>query len=284
MVWLAPAKINLFLHIIGRREDGYHELQTVFQLLDYCDELSVAVSADGVIRALHDVPGVVAEEDLTVRAARTLQAASGCRLGATIKLEKRIPMGAGLGGGSSDCATVLLALNDLWALNYSVERLAELGLALGADVPVFVRGKSAWAEGIGEQLTPVGLESRWFLVVSPECGVSTPAVFAHPALTRDTPALKISDWLSTPGLISTQSLMARTRNDCESVVRGEYEAVDEVFRWLEKVGDPRMTGTGSAVFVALEDEFVARDFCRRLPGHMSGFVARGVNESPALSS
>src|SRR5208282_2233107 len=213
--WPAPAKLNLFLHILKRRPDGYHELQTCFQFIDLCDELQVTVRADGDIRRGAGAAGVAAEADLTVRAARALQRATGCALGADIAVLKRIPMGAGLGGGSSDAATVLVALNRLWALGCSVDRLAELGLSLGADVPVFVRGRAAWGEGVGERLTPLygrqAPEQGNYLILKPNVSISTAAIFADPELTRNSPPITIEGFLAAGGT-----------NDCEAVVRRRY--------------------------------------------------------------
>jgi len=279
---LAPAKINLFLHVVGRRADGYHELQTMFQLLDWGDQLILKVRTDGRIKCVYDVPGAGLCDDLCLRAANALRIASNCELGVDIRLKKRIPIGGGLGGGSSDCASVLIALNHLWGLKYTTAKLADLAVRLGADVPMFVRGRSAWAEGIGEKLCPVELSTVWFLVVNPHCQVSTRSIFTHPALTRDTSRLKIGDYLRERGQTSPLEVIARTQNDCESVVRAEYRAVNDVFNNLEKFGTPRMTGTGSSVFVAFEDKQQALASQRRLSPKLCHFVARGLNFSPSL--
>ncbi len=264
--WPAPAKLNLFLHITGRRADGYHELQTVFQLLDWGDELSFSLRDDGRIARLQPLDGVEDDEDLCVRAARLLQAESGCRLGAGIELVKRLPLGGGLGGGSSDAATTLVALNMLWDTRLTVDELAELGRRLGADVPVFVHGRSAWAEGVGERLTPLALVPSWYLVVVPDCQVATAEIFNAPELTRDSKPITIPDFLA-----------GRTRNDCESVVAARYPEVAESLGKLRGAG--RMSGTGACVFAAFEDAAVAR---QALPAGWRGFVARGVDRSPLL--
>jgi 4-diphosphocytidyl-2-C-methyl-D-erythritol kinase len=273
--WPAPAKLNLFLHVTGRRPDGYHCLQTVFQLIDVCDEISVEVRDDGEIRRPAGLPGVTPDEDLAVQAARLLQRASGCRLGAEIRVQKRIPAGGGLGGGSSDAATVLVALNRLWGLDWPAGRLAELGLQLGADVPVFVHGRSAWAEGVGERLAPIDLPPSWFAVVCPDCAVSTAAVFSDPELTRDTPETTINGFLSTGG-----------RNDCETVVRRRYPAVAAALDWLAvRSGGhgARLTGTGACVFARFETAAEARAVIAALPTGWAGFAARGLAESPLLA-
>ncbi len=273
--YLAPAKLNLFLHVRGRRADGYHDLQTVFQLVDLCDELSIEVSADG--RILRDPPpsdpllaGLPESADLSIRAARLLQADSGCRLGARIHVLKRIPAGGGLGGGSSDAATVLLALNRLWELGYSRERLAGLGLQLGADVPVFVRGHNAWAEGRGERLTPVDLPPRWFVIVQPPVAVGTAEIFQATELTRNSPALTMRAFLAGQG-----------RNDCEPVVRGRYPAVAAALDWLAGHAPARLTGTGSCLFAAFDDEAAAQRVAAQVPAGCKAFVAQGLARSPA---
>lgn len=272
--WPAPAKLNLFLHVTGRRPDGYHTLQTVFQLLDYCDELFIEVTRDGAIRRPEGAPGVAPEDDLVVRAARRLQRASGCRLGAEIRVHKRIPAGGGLGGGSSDAATVLAALNRLWGLDWSPAELAELGLQLGADVPVFVHGRSAWADGVGERLAPIDLPPAWYAVVCPGCAVSTAAVFSDPELTRDTPETTISGFLSAGG-----------RNDCEPVVRRRYPGVAAALDWVAAHsgdGTARLTGTGACVFARCGTAAEAQRMVAELPRAWTGFAARGLAVSPLL--
>lgn len=270
--WPAPAKLNLMLRIVGRRPDGYHELQTVFQFIDRCDRLRFEVREDGLIRRLLEVPGVAPEDDLTVRAALTLRDATGCRLGADIRCEKRLPMGGGLGGGSSDAATTLVALNRLWATGLDEDALAKLALPLGADVPVFVRGFAAWGEGVGERLTPVTLPEPWYLVLSPPCSVSTRDVFMHPELTRDSPPATLADFVA--GDVS---------NDCLSVVRREYAPVDEALDWLSGWGGGRLTGTGACVFAVFEERSQALRALEQCPPAMRAFVARGLNRSPLLA-
>ncbi len=269
--WPAPAKLNLFLHITGRREDGYHLLQTVFQFLDYGDTLHFTLRQDGEIHRVSSLPGVNEDQDLTVRAARLLKEASGCSLGTNIEVEKQLPMGGGLGGGSSDAATTLVALNQLWQLGLEVERLAELGLQLGADVPVFVRGYAAWAEGVGEQLVPVEPAEPWYLVIIPDVSVSTAEIFGAPELTRDTPAIKIRDFLAGQGL-----------NVCQAVVARRYPAVAESLEWLGRHGRAMMTGTGACVFAAFDTRQEAEAVMAGMPSKWRGFIAKGLNRSPLL--
>jgi len=272
LLWPAPAKLNLMLRIVGRRPDGYHLLQTVFQLLDYGDELRFAVSDDGVVRRSGEVPGVAPDADLVVRAARLLQQETGCRLGAEIAVRKRVPLGGGLGGGSSDAATTLLALNHLWGLGLDQAQLAALGLQLGADVPVFVWGRSAWSEGIGEVLTPLDLPDAWYVVVRPPCAVSTAEVFGDPELTRNSPVTTIAAFFA-----------GSRQNDCLAVVRRRYPPVAAALDWLDRFGAARLTGTGSCVFAGLEREVDARAVIAALPAGHEGFVARGLNRSPVLA-
>lgn len=265
----APAKLNLFLHVTGRRADGYHLLQSVFRFVDYGDTVWLRPREDGQIRRLEDIPGVPEAEDMTVRAARLLQQEARCALGADIRLEKRLPMGGGLGGGSSDAATVLLGLNRLWGLGLPRLRLQELALRLGADVPVFVFGQSAFAEGVGEVLTPAALPPAWYVVLIPPVSVATAGVFAAPELTRNTPPIKIADFLSGVG-----------RNDLQPVVVKKYPEVARYLGWLGRFGDARMTGSGACVFLAVEDEADARAILQELPRDMQGFVARGLDRHP----
>ena len=283
-VWPAPAKLNLFLRVTGRRPDGYHTLQTVFQFADLCDEIRVTVRRDGVIRRRVDLPGVPPEQDLVVRAARLLQRASGTPLGADLAVAKRIPMGGGLGGGSSDAATTLVALDRLWGLRLGEDRLAALGLGLGADVPVFIRGRAAWAEGVGERLQPVALDEPWYLIVHPGAAVSTAVVFGDPELTRDGAPLRIRGLFRGGGegfpRATVSELLAATGNDCEALVRRRFAAVDAVLGWLESRTPARLTGTGACVFAALGSEDEARGLARALPAPWRGFVARGMNLSP----
>ncbi len=271
-VWPAPAKLNLFLHVTGRRRDGYHLLQTVFQFLDYGDRLRFRLRDDGRIERPGVVAGLPENQDITVRAARLLKDETGCPAGVDIHLDKRLPMGGGLGGGSSDAATTLVALDRLWETGLDEDDLAELGLRLGADVPVFVRGRAAWGEGVGEELTPVDLPEPWFLVVAPPVTVSTAEIFSDPALTRDTPRITIADFLS-----------GRGRNDCEALVRARHPMVGQVLDWLARRGvDGRMTGTGACVFAAFPDRAAAEAMRELLPEVWPGFVARGCNVSPLL--
>jgi 4-diphosphocytidyl-2-C-methyl-D-erythritol kinase len=273
--WPAPAKLNLFLHILGRRPDGYHELQTCFQFVDLCDEITIEVRADGRIRRVAELAGVNEEADLCVRAARTLQAAAGSSLGADISVLKRIPMGGGLGGGSSDAATCLVALNHLWQLHWPAEDLAALGLKLGADVPVFVRGRAAWAEGIGERLTPLyppqaPCETN-YLILKPNIGVSTAEVFRDPELTRNSAPITIHGFLASGG-----------RNDCLSVVRRRYPEVARALDWLSTFGPARLTGTGACIFLSCETLDRGREIIGKLPPALEAFLARGLNDSPLL--
>lgn len=272
--WPAPAKLNLFLHITGRRADGYHELQTVFQLLDFGDRLRLHVREDAEIERLSAIAGVEPQQDLTVRAARLLQRHSGCSLGVSIEIDKRIPMGGGLGGGSSDAATVLVVLNQLWHTGLDLDELADLSLSLGADVPVFVRGESAWGEGVGEQLSPVQLPEKWFFVVCPNVSIPTAELFASPQLTRDARPIKIRDYLAGAGC-----------NVFETLVRERYPAVNEAMIWLSAASgtQARMTGTGSSIFVAVNDEQHAQQIMATLPDQWQAFYARGVNRSPLMS-
>lgn len=268
--WPAPAKLNLFLHITGRRADGYHTLQTVFQFLDYADELSYDLTNDGLVTRTVPVAGVSEDHDLTLRAARLLKESCGVTQGARIHLTKRLPLGGGLGGGSSDAATTLLALNELWNTRMTIPKLAALGLKLGADVPVFVHGHAAWAEGIGEILTPVAPDEAWYLVVVPPVPVSTAQVFAEFELTRYSPPLTIRDFHEGRGL----------RNDLEAVVRKRYPEVDGAMRWLSGFGTPRMTGSGGCAFLKVTNAGQGRQLLERIPKPLTGFVARGLNRHP----
>jgi 4-diphosphocytidyl-2-C-methyl-D-erythritol kinase len=268
----APAKLNLFLHILGRRRDGYHELQTVFQLLDYGDQLTFELRSDSDIRLETQLTGVAPEDNLVVRAARALQSVTGTRRGASIVLDKRLPMGGGIGGGSSDAATTLLALNALWKSNLSLSELAAIGGRLGADIPVFVHGKTAWAEGTGDRLQAVEIPSKWYVVLTPDVSVSTAGVFNHPELTRDSAAITVAAFFEQG-----------TRNDCQSLVEKLYPEVASVLEWLHhhsrnRSGTARMTGTGASVFAALDSEQDAQAILA--DSSWRGFVARGINESP----
>jgi 4-diphosphocytidyl-2-C-methyl-D-erythritol kinase len=272
--WPAPAKLNLFLHIVGRRSDGYHLLQTVFQLLDWGDTVRLRIRADGEIARASDVPGVAPESDLCLRAAHALRERSGSRLGVDIALDKRIPLGGGLGGGSSDAATVLVALNDLWSAGLSPDQLAGIALDLGADVPVFVRGYSAWAEGIGEKLTPIALRQRHYVIVDPGVSVATSALFQAPELTRNSPPLTISDYLSGSG--------AGTTNAFTPVVRAGYPPLAAAIDWLGQFGEARLSGSGGCVFVDAESAERADEIAKRCPARFTVYRARGVDRSPLL--
>lgn len=279
---LAPAKLNLFLHLTGRRANGYHELQTLFQLLDYGDEVHLSQREDGDIQRVSGLNEVPAGQDLAVKAARLLKSAGGTLKGCEIRIKKRIPMGAGLGGGSSDAAAVLVGLSRLWELELSEKRLADLALELGADVPVFVGGRSAWAEGVGERLRPVSAEGVWYLVVTPACAVSTARVFGSPALTRNSPALKIDRFTyatsdgSVPA-INWNALWAHTRNDCEPVARTMYPQVEAALNSLSGFAEARMTGTGGSVFAPFPERAEAVRVLGQRPGGLQAFVARGVS-------
>ena len=271
-VFPAPAKLNLFLHIVGRRADGYHLLQTAFRFIDYGDEISLAVRADGEIRRTTALEGVPAQQDLTVRAARALQQETGCREGADIGVVKRLPMGGGLGGGSSDAATTLIALNRLWRTGLSRGGLQQIALKLGADVPVFVFGENAFAEGIGERLQALRLRPAWYLVLVPELAVSTAEIFSAAELTRNTNAITIAAFS-----------VGRGHNDLEPVVCRRYPQVARHLEWLQRYGDARMTGSGACVFCAFDSEEQARRVLGELPADMRGFVARGLDRHPLWS-
>lgn len=270
--WPAPAKINLFLHITGRRKDGLHELQTLFQFLNIGDSLHFLPRQDGQIRLLTEIPGVVAADNLVVKAARALQTASGTEQGVDISLDKRIPVGGGLGGGSSDAATTLVALNQLWQTGLDRAALARIGLALGADVPVFVHGRAVWAEGLGEQFSPAEPEEPWYVVLVPDCTVSTAEVFAAPELTRDCEPITIRNLLS-----------GQAKNVCEPVVRKRYPEVAAALDWLASYAQARMTGTGACVFAAFATKSAAEEVLTARPDSLQGFVARGCNTSPLVT-
>lgn len=270
--WPAPAKLNLFLHVVGRRPDGYHLLQTVFQFLDFADELRFEVTADGTVARARPLAGVPEAADLTVRAAKLLKARYGAAQGVRIHLEKRLPAGGGLGGGSSDCATTLIALNALWGLDRPRAELARLGLELGADVPVFVGGRSAWAEGVGEVLTPVELEEPWYVVIAPPVQVSTAAVFQAAELTPHSPPITIRAFRT-----------GRVRNDLEPIVRRRYPEVDAALRWLAAYGEARMTGSGGCVYLKVASADAGRRILEAAPPGCGGFVARGMNLHPLYS-
>ena len=268
----APAKLNLFLHVTGRRADGYHLLQSVFVLIDRCDTLRIAVRQDGAVRRVNDVPGVPEETDLAVRAAKALQAASGCTLGADIEVEKRIPIGGGLGGGSSDAATVLLVLDQLWRLALGTERLQQIGVALGADVPFFVGGRNAWVEGIGERITSIDVPPRWYVVLVPPVHVATRDIFTAPELTRNHETLKIEDFSAQP--------QPAFVNDLEAVAVSRYPQVRSHLQWLRQYGQARMTGSGGCVFAGFDSRDAAQGVIDALPATMQGFIAQGLMQHP----
>jgi len=277
--FLAPAKINLFLHITGQRADGYHQLQTVFRLLDFYDTVYLKPNNDGFIKRTSQIAGVLEADDLCVRAAQLLQQHAQCSMGVEIALEKRIPMGGGLGGGSSDAATVLLALNRLWQLNLSLAELKTLGLKLGADVPVFIHGENAWAEGVGEVLTTIKLKEAYYVVLTPDAHVSTAQIFANKQLTKNTIPKTMSDF-SRACSISTGNISAEFTNNLEKVVCNEYPSVLACLTWLKQFGDARMSGSGASVFIEVADEKIANAICNQKPDNVRGFVAKGLNQHP----
>lgn len=267
---LSPAKLNLFLHITGRRADGYHNLQTLFQLLDYGDELSFNTRSDGQITLTPELPGVGFEQNLIIKAVRALTPYKPAMAGVDIHLEKRLPMGGGIGGGSSNAATTLVALNYLWGCGLTRNQLQAIGLQLGADVPVFINAQTAWAEGVGEDLEPIKMQPKWFLVAQPDCHVSTAEIFLHKDLTRDTSAIKVAAFLERGG-----------KNDCEALVRRLYPQVDKTLIWLQKFDrNARMTGTGACVFASFESAEKALLVQAEMPKSLPSFVAQGINESP----
>ena len=266
----APAKLNLFLHITGQRPDSYHELQTVFQLLDYGDELQFELTNDGIISLIDNLNDVATIDNLVYRAAAALKQHTNSDYGVTINLHKNLPAGGGLGGGSSDAATTLLALNKLWQCKLSISELATIGLILGADIPVFIHGRTAWAEGIGEKLTPIVIPPKWYLVIHPQIMVSTAAIFGHKNLTRNSQAITLAAFLEGQG-----------HNDCESVVRSTYPAVDKALNWLSQYAKPSLTGTGACIFAEFSDKESAEAVLANLPVTWQGFIACGVDSSPA---
>jgi 4-diphosphocytidyl-2-C-methyl-D-erythritol kinase len=285
----APAKLNLFLHVIGRRPDGYHLLQTLFRFIDFGDRLTFRARTDGAIHQVRSIADIDPEQELSMRAARLLQAESGTRLGVDIELDKRIPLGGGLGGGSSDAATALVALNRLWKLGLSRADLQALGLRLGADVPVFVFGRSAFAQGVGDQLQAAALPGAWYLVLVPPVAVSTAAVFSAPELTRNSDPIKILGFSAggpAAGMLDHRALpigpQGVGRNDLEAVVCRRYPAVETHLRWLRSFAPAVMSGSGACVFAAFADEAQAQRVHARLPSGMYGFVARGVDRHPLL--
>jgi len=274
----------LFLHIVGQRADGYHLLQTVFRLLDHHDIIYLKPTVDGKIKRINEVAGVPEEQDLCIRAAKLLQQHSGCNLGVEMYVEKNIPMGAGLGGGSSDAATVLLALNRLWQLNLSRETLLSLGLRLGADVPFFIYGTSAWAEGIGEQLQAIELRDAYYVVLTPDAHVSTAQIFANKQLTKNAIPKTMSGFSGIANLSTENSVSGNIKteftNHLEKVVCDHYPAVSECLAWLKQFGDARMSGSGASVFLEVASEEVANNICAQKPEKFRGFVAKGLNQHP----
>ena len=268
-IYPAPAKLNLFLHVVGRRADGYHLLQTLFRLIDHGDHLRFSPRQDGQLRLLNPLPGVPPESDLTLRAARLLQVETGCRQGADIHLEKHLPMGGGVGGGSSDAATVLLALNHLWQLGLPRQRLQDIGLRLGADVPVFLFGRNAFAEGVGEDLQALDLPPAWYVVLEPPVQVPTALIFSAPELKRDTPSIRAADW--HPGFGG---------NDLQAVAVARFPVIDDYRHWLGQYAEARMSGSGACVFAEFSDEASARQVLDRLPAGMRGWLAAGLAEHP----
>jgi 4-diphosphocytidyl-2-C-methyl-D-erythritol kinase len=273
----APAKLNLMLHIVGQRPDGYHNLQTLFQILDFGDTLSLENQPGLDITLNCSTTELTTPDNLVIKAARALQASSNTDQGARLYLDKRLPLGGGVGGGSSDCATALLGLNRLWSLNFSLNQLTQIGRSLGADVPLFVRGQSAWAEGIGDRLTPVNLPEHWFVVVHPGIHVSTAELFRHPQLTRHTPVSTIRSALGGAG-----------RNDFEHVARALYPEIDHAFGQLAQFrtahsGPVRLSGSGACIFLKTESDMTAQhilNLIQQQNPNYSGFIARGLNQSP----
>ena len=271
--FLAPAKINLFLHITDRRTDGYHTLQSVLQLLDFYDTLHIKPTQNGEIKRINEIDGVPASQDICALAASALQQKTGCKLGVEYAVEKRIPMGGGLGGGSSDAATMLLALNHLWRLGLSRTELMQIGLSLGADVPLFIFGQNAWAEGVGEILSPIDLPEQYYVVLTPLVHVSTAQVFANSTLTRDTKPLKIVDF-------SRHANSSVFKNDLEAVVCKEFPAVASTLKWLSQYGKAKMSGSGASVFVAVNSQQKADELLSQKPDYTTGFVAKGITKHP----
>lgn len=263
-----PAKLNLFLHITGRRSDGYHDLQTAFQLLDYGDEITIEVNDSDKVSVTAPIAGLAQEDNLIYRAAHMLKSYTGTDMGAHITLDKQLPIGGGIGGGSSDAASTLLGLNHLWQTHLPVDTLAEIGRQLGADIPVFVHGYSAWAEGIGEKLTPLELEEKYYLVLAPQCHISTAEIFCHKDLTRDTLAITVAAFLERGG-----------KNDCQPLVESLFPQVKDAVKWLSRYSQAQLTGTGACVFASFSSKEAAQAVFAEIPEHLSGFIAKGVNQS-----
>jgi len=270
----APAKLNLFLHINGRREDGYHELQTLFQFIDRCDTLHFTVISEDAIQISPAIPGVETQDNLIYKAATLLIPFKKVDTGIQIKLDKVLPMGGGIGGGSSDAATTLVALNQLWQCELNTNQLSELGLKLGADVPVFVRGHAAWAEGVGEKLTPAHPTESWYVVLTPACHVNTGEIFSHQSLTKDTPKLRIA--------LALEGDVKFYQNDCEKIVSELYPEVKLAIESLNQYGSARLTGTGACVFAAFDSEEEAQKVFSKVSERVKGFIAKGLNVSPLI--
>ncbi|OYV20486.1 MAG: 4-diphosphocytidyl-2-C-methyl-D-erythritol kinase [Methylococcaceae bacterium NSP1-1] len=270
--WPAPAKLNLMLRIVGQRADGYHLLQTVFQFIDFCDWITFHSVDDGRVSLQKTIPGVAEADDLTVRAANLLKAETGCESGVRIEVEKNLPMGGGLGGGSSDAATTLVVLNELWGLKLSMEKLMELGLSLGADVPVFVYGYSSWAEGVGEKLERISLHEQWVVVIKPECHVNTKEIFLAKNLTRNSKSITIGDFIA-----------GQHQNDCVEVVCQRYQPVKDALVVLSEFSEARLTGTGACVFAQFDSEDEAVNAYESLKNKWQVYLAKGLNESPLFS-
>ena len=273
----SPAKLNLFLHIVGQRPNGYHELETLFQFVDYGDTLSLLVDNSDTISLLTSITGVATQDNLIYKAAVLLKEKTNCKMGVKIKIDKVLPMGGGLGGGSSNAATILVALNYLWKTNLSKDELATIGLSLGADVPIFIHGYAAFAQGIGEILTPVKPTEYWYLVSKPNCSISTQTVFTSPDLTRNTPKLLLND-------IDNELNIESYHNDCESMVIKHYPEVAKLLAWLIEYAPSRMTGTGACIFSRFTSEKEARDVQSKLPVGIESFVAKGINESTLINT
>ncbi|MHA2937836.1 4-(cytidine 5'-diphospho)-2-C-methyl-D-erythritol kinase [Vibrio sp. RC27] len=267
--WPSPAKLNLFLYITAQRDDGYHELQTLFQFLDYSDQLFITPTQRDEITITPELEGVATQDNLIWRAAMALKEKTGCSLGANINIEKKLPMGGGIGGGSSNAATTLVALNHLWQTNLNDEELAKIGLTLGADVPIFIHGNAAFAEGVGEKLSFITPEEPWYLVIRPNVSISTAEIFSHPQLTRNTPKRELAELLNTP-----------YENDCEKIVQLLYPEVDKQLSWLLQYGPSRLTGTGSCIFAEFDSQEKANNILAKLPDGVTAFVAQGRNTSP----
>lgn len=277
----SPAKVNHFLHITGQRSDGYHLLQTCFQFLDHGDELEFELRDDNQIILLPaDMAGISNETNLIYRVAKALQQTAPTPQGVTITVNKRLPIGAGLGGGSSNAATTLLALDLLWGLDWPLDDLMKLGLSFGADIPVFIKGHAALAQGIGEQLTPIKLTENWLAVVTPPCQVISAKMYADSELTRNTPALRIEALAKG----EFKNNFSELRNDFEPLVRRRYPEVDDAMKWLSNFGEPRLSGSGASVFASFETEQAAKNVIEKLPAHLKGFFAKGVNISPAAQA